>query len=222
VAMPRYSFVTVALESGKHLAGFLWVGLVTWWNAQVPTLTTQTCASPYDRGGPRPLAAFPELRRLSVHEPWLANPNVRVQCMWEHVGFAGARYKYFILSNGQRRTLGILLCEHELAYMRLHANYAFAAVDGTLWAGELRDHPVRRVFNVGGIDRTMQRTWSVSVVQRQRRCELQVTTGGLLPWTRDFRTLDDATICAEHWLTDIQHREAEQARTEPARAEWVM
>jgi hypothetical protein len=222
VAMPRYSFVTLALESGKHFASLLWIGLVTWWNTKVPMPASHVCASTDDRGGPRPLAAFPELRRLSVHEPWLANPAVRVQCMWEHVGCGDARYQYFILSNGQRRTLGILTREHELAYMRLHANVAFAAVDGMLWAGEIRDHPVRRVFTAGGIDRTRQRTWSVSVVQRQRRCEMQVTTGGLLPWTRDFRHLDDATICAETWLTDFQHRDAEQARQEPASAGWVM
>lgn len=227
MAMPRYSFVLSALEGGRSLASVLWIAVAAWWQgAGLVIPGPQVCAATGEHGphrdGPQPLAAFPELRRLSVHEPWLADPAVRVQCMWARIGCEGTRYHYFIVSNGHIRTLGILMREHELAYMRLHANYAFAAVDGTLWAGEIRDHHVRRAFNAGGIDRLRHATWSISVVQRQRRCELQITTGGLIPWTHDFRSLDEALLHAEICLTEFQHRDAEQPSEEPVAAEWLM
>ena len=226
MAMPRYSFVLSALEGGRTLANCLWIAMAAWWQGdlRIPGSRGSTSADEHGvrRDGPQPLHAFPELRRLSVHEPWLANPAVRVQCMWARVGAGGVRYTYFVVSNGHLRTLGLLMREHELAYMRLHANYAFAAVDGTLWAGEIRHHQVRRVFTAGGVDPIRHVTWSVSVVQRQRRCELQITAGGLIPWTHDFRTLDDATLHAEICVTDFQHRYAEQVSEEPAAAEWVM
>jgi hypothetical protein len=168
------------------------------------------------------LHAFPELRRFSLHDPWLADPAVRVQCMWARRGFGGLHYKYFIASNGHLRTLGILMREHELAYMRLYANYAFAAVDGTLWAGEIREQPVRRVFITGGVDRVRHYTWSVSVVQRHGRCELQITTGGLIPLTHDFRSLDDAMLHAESCVTEFHHRDAKPVREEPEEVGWLM
>jgi hypothetical protein len=223
--MPRNSFVQSALEGGRHVAILMWVAVAAWWQAALSVPALQASASGHDRDGPHPLSAFPDLRRLGVHEVWLANPAVRAQRMWVHAGSGDARFEYFILSNGQRRTLGILLRDHELAYMRLYGNYAFAAVDGALWAGEIRDHAVRRIFTAGGVDSTTNHTWSVIVVQRQRRYELQITSGGLIPWTRDFRNRDEALICAEMWITDLQHRYAtpEMATDNaPAHAEWVM
>src|SRR5258707_8708266 len=115
--MPRTSFVHTALEGGKSVASFLRIALAAWWNGALPmhgqhpygsvrTAGERTCRRP------QPLGSFPELQRLSVHEPWLANPAVRVQCMWERVGWGDAHYQYFILSNGHLRTLGVLMREH--------------------------------------------------------------------------------------------------------------
>src|SRR5262249_6249270 len=139
--MPRNSFVLSALEGGRTLANFLWIAMAAWWQGghRFPgsPLSPSIDAPDARRDGPQPLQAFPALRRFKVHEPWLADPAVRAQCMWSHVGCGGERYEFFIVTNGHHRTLGILMRAHELAYMRLHANYAFAAVDGTLWAGEI-------------------------------------------------------------------------------------
>jgi hypothetical protein len=226
--MPRNSFVQTALEGGKSVASFVRIALAAWWNGDLPAHGQHPCVPSGVAGDgahrqPQALGAFPELQRLSIHEPWLANPNVRVQRMWEHAGWGGYRYTYFILSSGHlRSTLGILLCEHELAYMRLHANYAFAAVDGTLWAGEIRDQPVRRIFVTGGIDRERHCTWSVSVVQRLRRYEMQITTGTLIPRTQDFRGLEEAMISAEEWMTEFHHRGEPVTSHGPGDAGWVM
>lgn len=228
MAMPRNSFVHTALEGGRSVASFVRIALAAWWNGDLPAHGRHPCvpcrvAGERTNRQPQPLGAFPELQRFSIHEPWLANPGVRVQCMWERAGWGGYCYSYFILSNGHlHATLGILMCEHELAYMRLHANYAFAAVDGTLWAGEIRDQPVRRVFVTGGIDRERHCTWSVSVVQRQRRYEVQITTGTLIPRTYDFRGLEDAMVCAEEWLTEFHQRGEPVTSQGRGDAGWLM
>jgi hypothetical protein len=225
VAMPRNSFVLSALEGGRTLANFLWIAMAAWWqgDGRIRGAAFSASADIYGarREIPQPLQAFPELRRFSVHDPWFANPEVRAQCMWSHVGFGGQRYQYFLVSNGQVRTLGILMREQELAYMRLHANYTFAAIDGTLWAGEIRHRPVVRVYTNGGIDPVRHHTWSVFVIKRHRRYELQITTGGLIPWTHDFRTLDEALLYAEICVSEFQHRDAEPVR-EPEPVEWLM
>jgi hypothetical protein len=224
--MPRNSFVLSALEGGRTLANFLWIAMAAWWQAgvRIPGSPFSSAAGEQNAGreGPQPLQAFPALRRLSVHEPWLADPAVRVQRVWSQIGFDGQSYQYFIVTNGRHHTLGILMREHELAHLRLHSNYAFAAVDGTLWSGEIRDQPVRRVFITGGVDRVRKYTWSVAVMQRHRRCELQITTGGLIPWTHDFRTLDEAMLYAEICVTEFHHRDAKPVCEEPLEAEWVM
>jgi hypothetical protein len=154
---------------------------------------------------PQVIAMFPELQRLTVHEPWLRHPAVRVQRMWTQTGFGNSGYTYFVLSNGSRGTLGVLMRDHELAYMRLYASRALAVVDGMLWSGEIRRQSVCRVFVNGGIDPRRRQTWSVVVVQRLRRYEVQVTTGTLIPRTYDFRTREDALIAAEAWVTEFQH-----------------
>jgi hypothetical protein len=172
---------------------------------------------------PHAISHFPELQRLTVHEPWLAHPGVRAQCMWERTGFGESAYSYFILSNGSHGTLGVLLRDHELAYMRLYASYAFAVVDGTLWAAEIRHQPVCRVFVTGGVDQRRRRTWSVLVVQRVRRYEVQITTGTLIPQTYDFRRLEDALIAAEAWLTEFEHGDDGGGGGEdPDDPSWVM
>jgi len=233
VALPRYSFVQTALVGGKSVASFLRITLAAWWHSAT-TPARAACASTSTGVAmvedctcrrPQPLTAFPELQRLRVHDAWLANPAVGVQCMWDTIGWHGLRFRYFILSDDHLRTLAILLQEQELVYMRMHANYAFAAVDGTLWAGEIRDQPVRRVFANGGIDHKGRGIWSIAVVQRARRCELQITSGGLIPWTCDFRTFDDAMLSAEEWLTDFHHANAtatEEPEEEPVETEWLM
>ena len=225
MAMPRNSFVLSALEGVSALANFLWVVMAAWWQGgwrfRGPRVPASADLYGVRREGPQPLQAFPELRRYSVHEPWLATPDVRVQCMWSHVGFGGQRYHYFLVSNHQHRTLGILMREQELAYLRLHANYTFAAVDGTLWAGEIRHQPVLRVYANGGIDPVRHHTWSVVVIKRHRRYELQITTGTLIPWTHDFRTLEEALLHAEICVTEFHHRDAEPVR-EPEPVEWLM
>src|SRR5262249_54878247 len=116
------------------------------------------------------------------------------------------------------RTLGMLMREHDPAYLRLYSNYTFAAIDGTLWAREIRDQPIRHPFALGGIDHMRHRTWSVLVVQRYRRCELQITAGGLIPWTRDYQSVEEATSSAEAWLTSF-HLEDGGLQ---ARAPWFM
>lgn len=218
MALPRNSFVQSVLEGGRSVARLLRITLATWWHrattpagavwaatGRVAMAEDCTCRPP------QPLTAVPELQHLRRHDAWLAHPAVRVQCMWDRVGAHGVRFRYYLASNGHLRTLAILLQERNLVYMRMHANRAFAAVDGTLWAGELRDQPVRRVFGTGGVDREGGGTWSVAVVQRERRYELHVTSGGLIPMTCDFRTLEEALLAAESWLTDFHHAHAAPA-----------
>jgi hypothetical protein len=166
---------------------------------------------------PQPISVFPELECLIVHEPWLADPAARAQRTWDDVGWGGDHYTFFIISNGRRRTLGMLMRERHLAYTRLYSNYAFAAVDSTLWAREIHHEPSGHSLVWGGVDYERNSTWSMRVVQRERRCELQITTGGLIPWTRDYRSLEEATVSAEAWLTDFHHKE--QCPAEP---EWLM
>lgn len=134
-------------------------------------------------------------------------PAVRAQCMWEMCGGDGDRYTFFVLSNGaHRRVLTMLLREDTFCCARLHPNYAFAAVDGTLWAQEIRAmsarSPVTTWATWGGLD-AQQRTWSVRVIPRQRRWELHITIGGLIPSVRDYRTHEQATTAAEEFLTDM-------------------
>ncbi len=71
----------------------------------------------------------------------------------------------------------------EPTYLRLHFNYAFAVVDGALWAREIHHQPLNHPLIWGGIDAKHHCTWSVRVVPRDRRCELQITKGGLIPET---------------------------------------
>jgi hypothetical protein len=208
VALPRYSFVRAALESCQSAATIFRVTLGAWWNGETRIgrhWRGSQALPPHDPAAsrPQPISAFPELQRLIVHEPWFADPGVRAQRVWEEIGFGGAHFEYFILSNVIGRTLGMLMREHDPAYMRLYANLAFAAVDSTLWAREVRDQPIRHPFRLGGIDPMRHCTWSVLVVQRHRRCELQITTGGLIPWTRDYKSVEEATMRAEAWLTDF-------------------
>ena len=86
---------------------------------------------------------------------------------------------------------------------------------------------MRRVFTTGGIDHQGRGTWSISVVQRERRYELQITSGGLIPLTCDFRTLEEALLSAEEWLTDFHHANAISAEDaaeeeEAVETEWLM
>jgi hypothetical protein len=224
VAMPRNSFVRAALVGCKSVATILRVTMAGWWHRETPIGRRLR-----ERAGPRrvqtvnashrpqPLSAFPELECLIVHEPWLADPAARARRIWADVGWGGDHYAFFIISNGRRRTLGMLMRERHLAYTRLYSNLAFAAVDSTLWAREIHHDPAGHSLVWGGVDDTRRKTWSVRVVQRERRCELQITNGGLIPWTRDYRSLEEATISAEAWLTDLQHKE--QA---PIDHEWLM
>jgi hypothetical protein len=219
VALPRYSFVRAVLESCQGAATILRVTLGAWWDGEVRIGRRRgpRGLGPHDPAGyrPQPLSAFPELQRLIVHEPGFADPSVRAQRVWEDVGFGGACYEYFILSNVYgRRTLGMLMREHDPAYLRLYSNLAFAAVDSALWAREIRNQPVRHPFALGGVDPLRHCTWSVLVVQRTRRCELQITTGGLIPWTRDFKSVEEATLGAEVWLTEFMSSRRISPRTD--------
>jgi hypothetical protein len=208
VALPRYSFVRAALESCQSVATIFRVTLGAWWNGErrIGQRLRHPHALPaHDPAGyrPQPLSAFPELQRLIVHEPWFADPDVRAQRVWEETGFGEAHYEYFILSNLRGKTLGLLMRDRMPVYMRLYTNLAFAAVDSAMWAREIREEGVRQPFALGGVDPLRHCTWSVMVVQRARRCELQITTGGLIPWTRDYKSVEEAVLRAEAWLTDF-------------------
>ncbi len=224
MAMPRNSFVRAALEGCKSVATVLRVTMAGWWHGHTPMGRrirdhAGSCERDFASASrrPQPLAVFPELQRLIVHEPWLADPAARAQRIWDDVGWGGAHYAFYIISNGRRKTLGMLMRERNLAYTRLYNNYAFAALDSTFWAREIQHEPDDCPLVWGGIDYERHSTWSMRVVQRERRCELQITTGGLIPWTRDYRSREEATASAEIWLTDFHHKE--QSVAEP---DWLM
>jgi hypothetical protein len=211
VARPRYSFVRAALERCRSAAAVLRLTLGAWWNGDVRIGRrirdpARSVAHPFRGCTPQPLSVFPELQRLIVHEAAFADPAVRAQRVWEEVGEGDALYAYFIVSNVRGRTVGMLMRNHDPAYVRLYLHYTFAAVDSAFWAREIRFRPVRHAFALGGIDHLRHCTWSVIVVQRDRRCELQITTGSLIPWTRDFKSVEEATRKAEAWLTDFHHQ----------------
>ena len=227
MAMPRYSFVRVALQRCRSVATILRVALAAWWNRDLRIRRRihdpRRLLSDAAGQKPQPIAAFPELQRLIVHEPWFADPAVRAQRVWEERGFGGVPYEYFILSNIFGRTLGLLLRDHDPAYLRLFNNYTLAAIDSTFWAREVREQPLRHPFALGGVDHLRHCTWSVVIVQRPRRCELQITTGGMIPWTRDFKTVEEAILGAESWLTDFHHKDADADDAfDPRKPAWFM
>jgi hypothetical protein len=158
---------------------------------------------------PKPLSAFPALARLIVHEPWLAHPDVRAQCTWDDEGWGGHRFAFYIMRNGDSAALGILIRDGELVhYCRLYPDYALAALDSALWAHEITLEPEPSLRVGGGIDAN-RRTWSVRVVRRQRRWEVHLTQGGLIPLISDFETHEDADLVAEDWLTVFHHADDE-------------
>jgi hypothetical protein len=160
---------------------------------------------------PQPVSAFPGLQRFIGHDPWLMDPNVLAQHVWDEEGWAGRRYSFFILHNGRPRTLGMLIrerdSERELEYCRLYPTYELAALDSTLWAREIKSPPDPHLLFTGGIQDG--HTWTVRVVRRQRRWEVHVTEGGLIPWVRDYKNYEDAHIAAEDWLTALHHSQEE-------------
>jgi hypothetical protein len=221
VVMPRYSFVRVALAPIASVAAILRVTLSAWWSRALPAGRTgrdprrRTSADLTGRK-PQPISAFPELHRLIVHEPRFTDPAVRAQRLWEKMGCDGAQYAYFLVSEASGRTLGLLMRDFDPAYMRSFTSLVLAAIDSAFWAREILEQPVRRVFELGGIDERRHCTWSVVIVQRLRRYELQITSGSLIPWARDFKTLEEAIDRAESWLTDFHHRDGESRPTPPS------
>jgi hypothetical protein len=212
VALRRNSIVRAALERVKSVVTLLRGIILAWWAGDLSLLHSfrdpmrdvlQDAAS----RRPQPLTMFPPLERLIVHEPWLADPAVRAQRMWQDEGWDGAHYAYFILTNGHMPALGILMRDDSPTYLRLHFNYAFAAVDGAMLAREIHHQPSSPTPVWGGVDAKRHCTWSVRVVQRDRRCEVQITTGGLIPKTYDYRRLEDAVTSAEDWATGFLHGE---------------
>jgi hypothetical protein len=166
-------------------------------------LSVSTSMDP-DARAPQPISAFPALQRLIIHEPWLANPAVRAQRVWEAEGWEGHRYAFFILSNSRCETLAMLVRHGELHYCRMYSNYALAAVDAVMWAREIKLEPERDLLSGGGVYANGQ-VWSVRVVRRLRRWELHITHGGLIPLVADFRKREHAQIAAEDWLTASHH-----------------
>jgi hypothetical protein len=150
----------------------------------------------------QPLAEFPALHRLIIHEPWLADPAVRAQCLWEDTGWDGHRYAFFVMRDGRDDTLGALLREGTLHYCRLYPTDAIATRDSQAWANEIKLKPEPNLPFYGGVDQK-RRTWSVRVVQRQRGWEVHMTNGGLIPTIRDFVEQEDAEYAADEWLTNL-------------------
>jgi hypothetical protein len=150
---------------------------------------------------PHSLAAFPVLDRFIVHDPWLADPDVRAERMWEAEGWNGHRYTLFIMRNGGTRALGMLMRDGALHYWRLYSSYAVAVRDGHAWSREITLEPETGLLSTGGVDKH-RRTWSVRVVRRQRHSEVHSTNGGLIPSVRDFTEHEDAELAADKWLTD--------------------
>jgi len=157
---------------------------------------------------PQPLAAFPVLHRLIIHDPWLAGPEVRAEHMWDTEGWDGHLYTFFIIRNNDIRALGMLMRDGALHYWRLYASYAVAVRDGNAWSREIKLEPesASELLSTGGIDKN-RRTWSVRVVRRPGHSEVHITNGGLIPSVRDFTEHEDADIAADEWLTDFYEAE---------------
>jgi len=153
---------------------------------------------------PQPLGAFPVLDCLIIHEPWLADPSVRAQSVWDAEGWDGHRFAFFIVTNSRREALGMLIRDGKLHYCRMYPNDALAALDGTMWAREITLEPERHLLSGGGV-REGGQIWAVRVVRRQRRWEVHLTHDGLIPLVADFTRSEDAQMAAENWLTAFHH-----------------
>jgi hypothetical protein len=158
---------------------------------------------------PQPLWAFPALIPLVAHEPWLGQPEVRAQCTWELIGWGGHRFVFYLIQSGGKSTLGVLMRDKTLIhYCQLYPDLALAALDSTLWAREILFEPEPGLLAGGGVDDSGQ-TWSVRVVRRQRRWEVHMTHGGLIPLISPYESAEEANLMAEHWITVFHHADDE-------------
>jgi hypothetical protein len=155
----------------------------------------------------RPLTSFAALQKFIQYDPWIADPAVLAEHVWEEDGPDGHRYAFYMLRNGGPFTLGLLLRDNCWRYGRLHANEGIAAREGSVWASQIVSDPETHTLIYGGFDRS-RRPWSVRVVRRRADWwELHIAHGGLIPNVSDFLDQESAESAAELWVTDFHERE---------------
>jgi hypothetical protein len=153
----------------------------------------------------QPLSSFTALQPFIQYEPWLADPAVFAECMWEQGGRDGHRYAFYLFRNGGSSVLGVLLRDGCWHYGRLHANEVMAARDATAWLGDIASDSLSDMHALvcGGFDRR-HRVWAVRVVRRGAgRWELHIAHGGLIPNVSDFLDQESAQCAAEMRVTDF-------------------
>jgi hypothetical protein len=153
----------------------------------------------HDAQRPQPLSAFPLLQRLVAGDRWFTDPAVSVQRIWERDGWGGHRYAFFIARKDEL-SAGVLVRGAELEYCRLYPAYTLAAVDALFWAREIQGPPEPRPTPWRGVDAS-GRPWSVRIVPRQRRWELHVAHGSVIPRIWELKTQADAFLVAEAQLS---------------------
>src|SRR5262249_20721164 len=147
VAWPSVHLIRTRLETLTHTGVVLTRMLREWLGLDLLDAHTRRLESPFDAiprsidaRTPQPLASFPVLRALVSTDPWFADPGLRVQRVWERVGWAGQRCAFFIAHSGEP-TAGLLVRGLELAYCRLYPAYTLAALDALFWSREVETPP---------------------------------------------------------------------------------
>ncbi len=205
VAWPNIHLVRTQLDtltrSGVAVTRVLreWLGLDRL-GARTRRLESYLDAIPraVDGRTPQPLAAFPVLRALVSADPWFADPDLRVQRVWERAGWAGQRCAFFIARSGEPAA-ALLVRGLELAYCRLYPAYTLAALDALFWSREVETPPDPASRPWRGADED-GRPWMIRVLARPRRWELHITHGGVIPHICQFRSREEALGYAEIFI----------------------
>ncbi len=158
-----------------------------------------------DARQPQTLSAFPLLHRLVRGDAWFCDPAATVQRIWERRGWGDHRYAFFIVRKGEP-SAGVLIRGADLEYCRLYPAYTLAAVDALFWAREIQSSPIPRPTPWRGVDERGC-PWTIRIVPRQKRWEVHIAYGSLIPHIWEFQTSELAFRAAEARLADLRQAE---------------